>query len=389
MSSTKVKNHFRIMLSVSAAYTIAIISNWLQPKLIGELIGSYGLDEVSAGLIAGAEMAALAFTSMICARILSHITYLRIISYAVSLLFIGNIISLHIESFPSLLTVRIVCGVGAGMLLMVSTAAIADFDDSDSAYGQINTVSIMSGIAAFGMASVIASLVSSAVTFSIILVFVIVLMPFTFLMPKSKGISLSRKPGIQAESKNISFDIILITTGVFISCGVLAASWAFYFVLGERAGFTPDQINRILAYTILFALFGSVIASVIGHRYGRFRPLLLALILMTTSNMCLCLSSDAIVYQIFTGLNLMGLYLFVPYFLGYASASDPSGRGPAIVAGAYMLAPAVGPFLGGALFSLFGVEILAWLTLVVNLVSFLIFYVVNHRQKKLDIASAN
>ena len=257
MNETDKKTRFIILVSVSAAYSLAIISSWLQPKLISELIGSYGLDEVSAGSVATAEMAALAFTSMLCARIFSRTSYLRIICYGVLLLVLGNVISLNIETYPALVSIRIICGAGAGMLLMASTAALANFDDSDRAYGQINTVSILSGIAAFGVASIIASLVDSAVTFSIILFFVIVLSPFALLMPKGEGISLSKNSGIPAEGKRISFDIMLITTGVFISCCVLASAWAFYFVLGERAGFSPDQIHGILAYTILFALFGS------------------------------------------------------------------------------------------------------------------------------------
>ena len=151
------KPEFIILISVSAAYSLAIIASWLQPKLIAELIGSYGLDEVTAGSVAAAEMAALAFTSMICARVFSRISYLRIICYGVLLLVIGNVISLAIESYPALVSIRIISGAGAGMLLMASTAALASFNDSDRAYGQINTVSILSGIAAFGVASIIAS----------------------------------------------------------------------------------------------------------------------------------------------------------------------------------------------------------------------------------------
>lgn len=126
----------------------------MQPKLIAELIDSYGLDEAAAGSVATAEMAALAFTSMICARVFSRISYLRVICCGVLLLVIGNVISLNIESYPALVSIRIISGVGAGMLLMASTAAIANFNDSDRAYGQINTVSILSGIAAFGVADI-------------------------------------------------------------------------------------------------------------------------------------------------------------------------------------------------------------------------------------------
>ena len=150
------KNHLRILVSAAAAYSIALASGWLLTKLVGEWISSYGMNEGAAGLVATAEMAALALTSIIGARILTNVTYLRIISCGILLVCIGNFVSINTESYRSLIAIRIVCGVGAGMLMMASSAAVAGFADSDRAYGQINVVNVVTAIAAYAAAPIVA-----------------------------------------------------------------------------------------------------------------------------------------------------------------------------------------------------------------------------------------
>ena len=122
-------------------------------------------------------------------------------------------------------------------------------------------------------------------------------------------------------------------------------------------------------------------ACFIGHKFGRFRPTALGLVIMTVAMMSLSLSNDELVYQLFTGLNLFGLYIFIPYFLGYASQADSSGRGAAIIAGTFMLAAAAGPYLGGAILNVYGVEFFAWLALIANSIAFMLFCIVDLRQK--------
>ena len=374
------KNHLRILVSAAAAYSVALASGWLLPKLVGEWISSYGMNEGAAGLVATAEMAALALTSMIGARVLTNVTYLRIISCGILLVCIGNFVSINTESYRSLIAIRILCGVGAGMLMMASSAAVADFADSDRAYGQINVVNVLTAIAAYAAAPIVFGFVTPPASYSIILIYSFLLLPFALLMPKNVGLSLSKQPEQNVECNNISLDTVLITIGVFVPCCILGAVWAFYFVLGERAGLLPDQIDSIMARTVAFALFGCALVSFIGHKYGRFGPLALGLMITAGAIMSLSLSSNAYVYQLCTGLNLLGLYIFIPYFLGYASIADPSGRGPAMVAGAYILGTAVGPYLGGIIFHSFGVEFLAWTVLISHSISLFLFYFVEHRQ---------
>lgn len=373
--------HTRIIVSAAAIYSLAMLANWTQPMLVGELMGSFGISALSAGLIPAAEMAALAISSMLCAKYLPQITYRRIIAWAIILIGAGNLASIYIASYLPLLIVRIVCGIGAGLLLMVSSAVVANFDDSDRAYGQINTACVIAAMVAFAAAPLLPVENGIPLTFPILFIFVAILLPFSFAMPGNLVMSASVNSEVDSATNNISLDVVLIAIAVFISCCIFSSIWPYYVLLGERAGLPADQINIIMTYSILFTLIGSMTASFIGHKFGRLRPAALGLILMTVAIVSLSISSNTLVYRLFTGLNLLGLYIFIPYFLGYASQADHSGRGPAIVAGTFMLAAAAGPYLGGAVLSLFDIAVFAWIAPISNLIAFVLLYTVSTRQR--------
>ena len=376
--------YFRVIISASALYSLAMLANWTQPMLLPELMDSFSKSELSAGFIPTVEMAVLAIVSMLCTRLLAHIKYWQIIVVGIFLFGFGNLASFYIESYDYLILSRIVCGIGAGMLLMVASAVVASFDDSERAYGVINTACVIVAMVAFAIGPNLSflSLSSSApLTFLILFSCTVLLLPLSLLMPFR--LSMLNTVSLKTDSKlsHIPLDIVLIGIAVFISCGVFSSIWPFYAVLGESAGLQTNQINGVMAYSILFTLIGSMTACFIGHKFGRFRPTALGLVIMTVAMMSLSLSNDELVYQLFTGLNLFGLYIFIPYFLGYASQADSSGRGAAIIAGTFMLAAAAGPYLGGAILNVYGVEFFAWLALIANSIAFMLFCIVDLRQK--------
>jgi predicted MFS family arabinose efflux permease len=367
------------MVSAAAAYTLAILPSWVQPYLIMELITDYDMNEASAGAVVTAEATAIAMTSVICAGIAAHYPYFRTLLSGVILIAVGNCASIVIETFLPLLAARIVSGIGAGILLMVATAAIAGFKDSDRAYGQINCASVLSGLALYGIVPVIVASGVSHITFIVLLIFVIVLLPSVLAMPKNLSALNQTPSGRQSDAGFMSRDIVLIAMGVILSCSILASIWAFYFVLGDRAGLSAEDVNTVMIYVVVCALIATLLVSFDCQRYGRLAPLLLAIAIMTVSIVCLGLSQNPVIFRVFTGLNIFGLYLFVPYFLGYAAAVDPSGRGAAIVSGVYLAGTSIGPYLGGIVMSSLGVEFFAWIALCVNGISIALFFLVNSR----------
>lgn len=373
------RHQLRVILSVAAAYTLAILPSWVQPYLIMELVNNYAMDESSAGLVATVEASAIAITSMVCARVAAPFAFIKSLICGVILIVVGNLSSLFVDAFTPLIVTRTISGIGAGTLLMVSSAAIASFKDTDRAYAQINAASVISGLVVYGIVPVIVGAGISHIAFTLLLLFVVFLIPVVFAMPRNAAIPKSVLSDHENSNGYLSLEVLLISLAILLSCGILASSWAFYFILGERVGLSSEQINTAMIYVVVSALFGTLLVSFFGQKYGRLGPLTIAIVIMTISIVSLGLSQHPIVYRIFSALNIFGFYIFVPLFLGYAATADTSGRGVAVVSGVYLAGTAVGPYLGGIVVSWWGIEYFAWIALFANSISLVLFLVVHSR----------
>lgn len=382
----------RVLLAVGAAYTLAILPSWIQPFLLAELISAYGMDEASAGFVLTVEALLIASSSILCARVAASQSFLRLIVVGLGLVTLGNALSISVDGFRLLVASRVVAGAGGGMLLMVSSAAIAAMADSDRGYGGVNTLSVLSGMVAYAVAPYVISAGFTHVAFIQALLFVLFLAPLAIAMPRRVGIGSSAVDRSAVESAAVpqrrtqipylTPELVLIAIGVLLSCSVLASIWAFYYFLGERVGIPPEDINDLMVYVVGSCLVASILVSVIGHRYGRLGPLLAGITLMTVSIVCLALSTDPLVYRIFTAVNMFGFYVSVPFFLGFAAAADSSGRGAAMVSGVYLGGTSIGPYLGGVISGQLGVESFAWIAVLVNGIAVGLFVLVNQRLAK-------
>jgi len=341
--------------------------------MIGELVANE-VSEVSAGLVATAEATVLALTAILAAKFSAKFRFLHLLAIGATILIAGNVASIYASNVPILLALRAFCGIGEGLLLLVSSAAIAGFKNSESAYGQINTVSVASGFTVYAVANFVAQQVAGGVAFWIYLGFALVLLPALFFMPW--GMAFCREVEVKNERTSASHDagIGWISIAIFISCCSIAAIWAFYVVLGLRAGLSETATNDVMTIGIAMAFLGSLLASFAGDRFGRLLPLFLGLAIMAVSTSVIGLSENQWAFTIFSGLNLFGLYIYVPYFLAFSAHLDPSGRGSAIAAGVFMMASAAGPYLGGVIVGSLGVGYFALVAIVSSTIAFSVFW---------------
>src|SRR5258708_24411491 len=91
-----------------------------------------------------------------------------------------------------------------------------------------------------------------------------------------------------------------------------------------------------------------------GTRFGRFVPVAIALPVQIAAVSVMLASSGTLLFNIAADFYLIAGYFVMPYYLGFAAAEDPTGRGAAVVWSAYMLAAAASPYLGGAAIGQFG-----------------------------------
>lgn len=362
----------RVLVASAAAYAVACAASWMQPLLLVEILRFKGGTEASAGLVLTVEMLALSLSSIFYARVATGVSFATVAIGGTTVAIIGNVLSLVVPDHVSLLATRILCGLGEGATLMVASAALARFDDPDRAYGKINAANILTGSLLIYAAPFLGGWTGGPTTFPTLLLFMLLLLPVLLIMPRGERL---RPPpagedGLAAGS--FSPRLLIIGLAVLIASVSNAAVWSFCYVFGSHAGLGVAALNTIMAVAILFALAGSLLASVIGSRHGRTLPFAAGLIIVSFASFTLSHTTHPLAFEVAMAAYLTAMYFLIPYFFGYAAAEDASGRGAAMIGAIFLMSFAIGPYLGGIISQQFGYRPMGWLVLIADSIAFLL-----------------
>ena len=372
----------KILVASAAAYCIANVGWWLQPSLIHEVIVRFDVGESAAGLVASAEMTAIALSAALFGKLLGRFSLRLVASIGITVSLTGAALSILVQDYDLLLMSRSITGIGEGAMLTVASASLANFRNPDRAYGTINIAGIL-----FGSAAVFSLPVTARYfgvehnVFPTIFVGIAVLSLLLPLLPRSTGHSHGQLSGPPPVHGIFSLKLLILVTAVFIVSVGAGAMWSFYYLLGDKAGLNEEQIHNAVGMAALVSVFGALLATLIGNRYGRIIPVTLGILILIVAINAMSHWHHPLVFRFGAALNVVGMYFLVPYFLGYAAAQDPSGRDASIVAGAFLLTGAAGPYLGGYIIENFGAGSMGWIVFIVNVIAWHLFLLVNRALK--------
>lgn len=201
---------------------------------------------------------------------------------------------------------------------------------------------------------------------------VIVVLGFSALLVPS---GISEDPG---KSTAISYRpplrVALALLGILATGFAFAAVWAFAERIGVAAGFDSSRISPVVATNLLASAAGSVLATVLGTRFGRRRALLVGMALMVAAIIALSWSETYWLYA----MGIVGLGFTIgfvlPFQMGALAALDAEGRFVVLISAAQGIGSAAGPALGGAAVDAGGLQsllITAVVALVIGAILFL------------------
>ena len=358
----------RLLIASLAAFCIGNISGWILPDLINEFITLKKMPESQAGLIGSAELGALAISSMIMARFVKRASFLKILLIGTLVSIIATVFSLRAQSLASLLLLRTITGIGEGAALMVASAAVAHLRDTDRAYGVMNVVNILFGSALILLLPTMAQASGSTAAFPTLLLGLVVLAPFLFLMPGKLALDMPAmgQSGGAIVHHDISFRTYVLAGTLFLIALTSCIMWSFLVQLGERTGMENAAIMRAVALVAFLSVTGSLLATLLGARFGRLMPSIAGIVVLTASIVMLSLWSDPMLFRIAATVMVASTYFIIPYFMAYAAADDETGRGAALISGMFLLTIAVAPYIGGLLIENFGVKSIAGIVIATN-----------------------
>ena len=145
-----------------------------------------------------------------------------------------------------------------------------------------------------------------------------------------------------------SLPIVLALLGILGTGFAFAAVWAFAERIGVSAGYDASAISPVIASNLLASALGSVAATLLGMRAGRWIPLLAGMLMMLISVLALLQLADFRVYAgAVAGLGF-AIGFVLPYQMGNIAALDSKSQFVGLIAAAQGIGSAIGPWLGGA-----------------------------------------
>src|SRR6185312_15493489 len=176
-------------------------------------------------------------------------------------------------------------------------------------------------------------------------VFPLIALPFIRAFPESGEAAAT----VEADAVNLSASLkslaLVAMFAYFVAQGV---AWAYLFLIGTAGGLTEQQVATGLTLSQVAGVAGALLPALIGHRFGRWRPLTIGIVGGALCLVFLIGHQQAVSFAFWVCVYNFFWNMTHPFLLGSMASFDRRGRVVVLAVAAQMLGLAVGPALGAS-----------------------------------------
>ena len=361
---------------ISAIYPVGPAAIILMPLIVGGLVDSYGFSEQQAGAVATAEGIGLVLGLLTAALWVRNVSWRSALLAGLAIYAGLNFSSPMVEGHTGILILRFLSGFVGGGVFAIVVAALGDNREPDRAFGIAQAVQGLVMGALFAWAP---SLMSNAGINSLFYLMALLALTTLIFLPRFPRYGVV---GASPESTDTSGDspasvppaLYFGLFGGFAYYLAVFGFWGFIERMGIQAGLEETTIGYALGISQLAAIFGALLAAAAAQRFGRFLPILIALVgqlwvlwVLVGQFSAWSFYAGACAYQ--------GLYVMATsYQLGVIAHLDSKGKFIVVMTALQGLGAALGPSIAAGLINegdYSGINTAAAVTLIVSLCLFL------------------
>jgi MFS transporter, DHA1 family, inner membrane transport protein len=337
----------RVFLSFLATAGLFYVN--IMPAIVDGLIEGLGFSPKAAGLVGSANVYGAALGALAIVFLIGRLNWRRTAYALLGTLILMDLLSILILLPGPLMAFRFVHGVVGGGLVGVAFAVIARTVNPDRTFGVLLVVQFGLGglgnlylprlVPFFGPKVLFIALIAFSVA-------TLLMLPFLGEYPRRKAEAAEAGALPPARAR---LPVFMVLASVFLFQAANMGLFAFIIGLGRDYGLELPFITTTLALAGWIGIVGPVIVIAIYTRFGRFLPLVAAMLLTMLGTWALHYSALPAAY--FAANTLVGItWAFVmPYLLGLCSEFDTSGRMAALGGFASKMGLASGPLAAGLL----------------------------------------
>lgn len=317
----------------------------VQPGFVQGLVQNLGFDDQSAGYAASIEVWGITATTLLMTFFAHRFNWRKVVMASLLLVAAANIVCIWAHSREAFVALRFVAGVGSGSLISLSFTAVGLTDNPDRNFGYLITWVLVYGAVVLYLmpaAYAVSGMTGVLIFFAL---FPLVALPLLKWFPENGETAAT----VEADAVNLSGPLkSLALTAMFAYFVAQGVAWAYLFLIGTAGGLGEQQVANGLTLSQVAGVAGALLPALVGHRFGRWRPLTIGIV---GGALCLVFLMGHFQYGAFA--FWVCLYNFFwnmthPFLLGSMASFDRRGRVVVLAVAAQMLGLAVGPALGAS-----------------------------------------
>ena len=352
---------FSTLAGVAAGSTAAQASLTCSPFYLSALISVTHYSPAQVGIFFALEMAACATAMLLLAPIIKRIELRGLALAAMLVIAAGQIASAVAGREPALIAMRVVTGLGTGVLSASMAAAAARTAAPARVYAVATaTMTIVFALSFLAIAQ--AGKFRGPVGMFVFLgALDAALIPAMLLLPRQHYVLARSEPKSERSSWRMRVPgLLALTAMATFNYGALAI-WPFTERIGEHIGLTMDRVSVLTAVGNGLAAMGGIAASYLGDRFGYFMPLLAGLAIQGLGSLAICYSSSEAGYLVTYSIYLGDWYFCYAYILAVAAVVDPVGKLAVLTAVGYPVSTGLGSLSAGFLVERYSLQSIGWL----------------------------
>ena len=341
------KDNLRRTVLLSILGAISLMPLLVLPVMVGSYVDYLALSNSEAGYVASAGFLGGALAAIYISLRIHHLDLRRMAYAGLGLMILADGASIAAAHLPLWLfgSLRFLSGIGGVAAYASVMGSFAGWREPDRAYGLF--MAIQFAFSAVGLFSLPWILPHTGVA-GILILFTVLGILALVLVAHLPTVTERRGTGMK---KPVEWRVILATTSILclLAIGLFEAANMANFTYADRIGVSfglnSGEIGLVLGLATMLGIPAGFGVYIVGSRFGRFKPIMLA-ILVQVGGLLLLLSGEGHARYVIAMCLLAPCWGFaLPYFQAIEARIDPGGS--VVVAGGF--ATSFGGFVGPAI----------------------------------------
>ncbi|MFM0341784.1 MFS transporter [Paraburkholderia fungorum] len=298
----------------------------MTPAFIAGYLSSGWLTGTQASTLTSVELAGMTIAVILTSLVIARVDRRACLGVGLLVAAVGHLASILVASYPLLVIIRTVAGIGIGITYTVAVAALSATRSPDRNFGfaitsnQLSVTLLLALLSWFGLDH------GYRVVIGVVLVFTLLMGLGIVWFPRAAPVRSAAESNVGMQVSSSTLPGVLGLAGMFLFLVAVGEVWPIVGPIAQSHGIGSAAVGSALAIAGLAGIAAGLLVSLIGSRFGRLAPLIVGTLGLACAMLTLLVASDGQSLVLSTSLIMFFWIFSIPYYLGSQSALDPSGR---------------------------------------------------------------